>query len=454
MKKRALMKGVTLGLCIVLTAATLIGCGNSASKEKEDSKKVGTQTGNKQEEVVTLQMWKAASDENRNAWWENIIAEFEKTHPNIKIEYLGVPGDASAFTQKLDLSLATGDAPDIISTFLDTSMIERGIVEPLDKYWDSWENKDQVPQQYIDIYKSMDYKSETPKLYATPNGANVQSMYVRPDLLKNVGLEVPTTWDEFFEAAEKTTDKDQGISGYIIRGGGGNASALEFLMYSYSGITDFFIDGKCTINDPLNVEFVEKYLGNYGKYTSEDDVNKSWPEMAAQFQAGKATMMFHNLGSAVANYEAFENDTDKILATPFLKSVTGKILIPSFKAGGNIITSSSKHKEEAWIFLEWMLEAEQDTRYHELMSTIPINTESQKADWIQNVSYMKMGSDMYTNPDVEFCTFPYYLPNFSNIENNYASPNIQRVMLGEMTAQELLDGWAAELQADYDTVMK
>ena len=51
---------------------------------------------------------------------------------------------------------------------------------------------------------------------------------------------------------------------------------MEMLMYSYSGITNFFIDDKCTLNDPKNIEFMEKFLGGYGKTTSEDDINKGW----------------------------------------------------------------------------------------------------------------------------------------------------------------------------------
>ena len=62
---------------------------------------------------------------------------------------------------------------------------------------------------------------------------------------------------------------------------------MEMLMYSYSGITNFFIDDKCTLNDPKNIEFMEKFLGGYGKTTSEDDINKGWTEMAAQYHSNR-----------------------------------------------------------------------------------------------------------------------------------------------------------------------
>ena len=41
------------------------------------------------------------------------------------------------------------------------------------------------------------------------------------------------------------------------------------LTYSYSGITNYFTpDGKSTINDPKNMEFVDKYIGCYNKFTA------------------------------------------------------------------------------------------------------------------------------------------------------------------------------------------
>lgn len=466
MRRRKLSKILALA---AIGAAVMAGCASPSGDTGENSNKEadvkgseestnettakGTDANDAGTEETTLTFWKASANEERNAWWEETIAKFEEEHPEIKVEYLGVAGDLSAFDQKLDMAVAANEAPDIFSSYLDPSYISRGIIEPLDQYYDSWADKDQIPEKYVDLYRDMDYSSDNPKLYATPAGGNVQCLYVRPDLLKEKGLEIPATWDEFFEAEEKTTDKEKGIFGGIIRGGGGNASALEMLMYSYSGITDFFIDGKCTINDPKNVEFVEKYLGSYATYTSEDDINKAWPEMAAQFQSGKGVMMAHNLGSAQANYEAFGNDESKVKAVPYPKSATGKIVIPSFQPAGNMITATSKNKEAAWTFLEWLLSAQETSSYEKMMSNMPVNTEAQKDSWIQETSYMKMGADMNNDENVVFCNFPYYLPNFTNIESDYAMPNIQKVMLGQMTAQELLNGWAEKLQEDYDSVM-
>lgn len=405
------------------------------------------------EEPVTITFWKAAINEDRNVWWEETLAAFETEYPNIKVEFLGVAGDTAAFNQKLDMAVAAGEAPDIISSYLDPAYITRGIIEPLGEYYDSWDGKEEIPEKYLDIFYKMDLHGDPARLYCMPFGGNVQCLYVRPDLLAAAGLDIPATWDAFFAAAEATTDLDAGVYGYIIRGGSGGPSALEQLMYSYSGINDFFIDGKTTINDPLHVEFVERYLGGYGTYTSQDDINKGWPEMAAQFQSGNAVMMVHNLGSASANYDAFGNDEDVVRAVPYPASQTGHITIPAAQPAGNMMTASSENKEAAWTLLSYLSRSDIASAYEQMMSNMPVNTVSMQDEWIQGTSYMKMGADVQNDPETVMCNFPYYLPNFNVIENDYASPGLQQVLLGELTAQAFLDGWAELLQEDYDTLM-
>jgi multiple sugar transport system substrate-binding protein len=278
-------------------------------------------------------------------------------------------------------------------------------------------------------------------------------MYVRPDLMAAQGLGVPNTWDEFFYAAERTTNLSTGVFGYIIRGAASGPIALFTQMYSYSGITNFFIDGVCTINHPLNVEFAERLLGGFGRVTSQDDVTKGWTEMAAQFQSGHAATLVHNLGSARANYEAFGNDTSKVLAVPLPVSVAGHRVIPSNRPGGIMMMAASRHKPEAWMLMNWLSDVEQDSGFHELIAAMPVNIESLQAPWIQGVSYMKMGADMLADPNTQLLTIPYHFPNFSTIMTSFVQPGIQSVLLGQMTVQELLDGWAELLQKDHDELM-
>lgn len=449
-------------LALALSSLLLGGCVGSwnAPGETGDTPNSGTESssaGNSSSqasgEPVTISYWSATASDDRNAWHAQAIEQFESENPNIQVEFLGVPGDTSAMTQKLDMAIAANSPPDAFGDFLQPTYIERGIIRPLDDYFANHKERDAFPDQYLDIYRGMDFKSEEPKLYAMPHGMNVQCLYIRPDIIAAAGLEEPTTWEEFFAIAEACTDRDSGLYGYIIRGGSGSATALYQLMYGYSGIDAVIKDGVCTLNDPLHVEFLERYLGGYDVYTSADDMNKTWTEMAAQFQSGKAVTLVHNLGSAEANYAAFDNDESKIKAIPCPQAVTGHITIPSFSPGGNMIPTGAAHPDEAWAFLEFLSSGSVYSDYCRMMGAMPMNTNSMQDSWIQDTSYMKMGADYLGDPDTVVCEIPNYLPNFNVIATTYAEPAIQQILIGQLSVQEFLDEWTRQVQEDYDQAM-
>ena len=461
MRKEFFKKSTVLMLTGVM-AATLAGCRSSAGGNeittKETEQAVSGENETAAEEIMTAEpltvsFWMASASEERNAFMEDIFEEFHKQNPDITVEYLGVPGDIAQFNQKIDMALAGNEAPDIIQGTLTAAYINRGIPAKLDELFGDSELKDKIDEKYTDAFRVADY--ENGNLYAIPGPMNIQMIFTRPDYIAEAGLEAYGTWDDFFEIAEKTTKVDEGIFGYIIRGGSGGAEALEKLMYSYSGITEYFDDGTCTRNDPKNVEFVEKYLGGYKKVSSADDLNKSWTEMSSQFQSGKAVMLVHNTGSGQANFDAFEGDVTKVAACPYPASTyTGKITVPDATLNGYMITESSKHKEAAWKVIEYLESPEVAGAYAKLTGQIPAPSDAQSQEWIQESPYMKVASDYVNDSDTVMTHTPTYLPNYTTIRNDYAQPAMQEVMLGMTSAQDFLDEWARLLQEDYDELLK
>lgn len=435
------------------TAQTQAESAKSAEQTKETAQTEKAESAEAAKEAVTVSFWMAAASEERNAFMEEIFAKFHEQNPDITVEYLGVPGDVAQFNQKVDMALAGNEAPDIIQGTLTASYITRGIPAQLDELFEASELKDRIDSKYTDAFRVADYTDG--KLYAIPGPMNIQMVYTRPDYISEAGLEAYQSWDDFFEIAEKTTKPEEGIYGYIIRGGSGGAEALEKLMFSYSGITDYFMDGVCTLNDPKNVEFVERYLGGYKKVSSTDDLNKSWTEMSSQFQSGKATMLVHNTGSGQANFDAFGADEAKVAANPYPASnVTGKITVPDATLNGYMITESSPNKEAAWKVIEYLESPEVAGAYAKLTGQIPAPSDAQSQDWIQESPYMKVASDYINDANTVMTHVPTYLPNYTTIRNDYAQPAMQEVMLGMRSAKDFLDEWARLLQEDYDELMK
>lgn len=431
---------VTLSVTILLT-----GCGSSRPQgtlDKDSNKK------------TKVTFWAASVTPEREAFFKKFQKEVSETYPDIELDFTGIPGDLTAYRQKLDVAIAAENAPDITNDFR-AALITNGYYEDLTNYFDEWQDKDKINPDLIKAIEA--YNPSENGLYALPYSSQTWNLWIRSDWLKEKGLEIPVNWEQFFSTAEKLTDKEQNQYGLAIRGGAGSANTLEMLMYSYSGITDYFTpDGKSTINDPKNIEFVEKYLGCYNKFTAQDDLIKSWTELTNSFESGKAGMIIHNLGSGVSITAAFNNDTSKFQAAKFPASSKGYIVYPKLVPLGLSMSSKSENKDAVWKVMSLYLSKDVNTEYCEEYGEMPANIESQNDSFFRDTQYMSIGVDLETSKDVKFIDVPYYLPTYSDIQSQMDSA-IQKVMSKQMTAKEMLDKWAALLEKakkDYDTSAK
>lgn len=404
---------------------------------------------------VTLKFWFGMQTPERNEFMKGLLKEFEAKNPGIKVEYLGIPGDPSAYKQKLDISVAAGDEPDVSMNFF-PDYISRGVYLPLDPYFNKWADRNKLQPAAIASNRSMDVKKQ--QLYAIPYASVVRVFWVRSDWYKEAGLPIFQTWDQFFNSVPKLTDKSKGRYGTSIRGGGAAAENLEMLMYSYSGITDYFDkNGKCTVNDPLHVQFVEKYLALYDVYTPEDDLTKGWVALAATFQSGKAASIFHNLGSASSHRDAFNGDILKFQAVNLPKGVKGYRVHPNIKPHGYSIHQSSSHKDEAWRLITYLLSKDALSKFGKEYGEIPLNKDTADDSWLHEVPWFATGAELFNSPDTQFYTPPYHLPEWSLALSRELDPMVQQVMAKQMTAKQMLDEWARimeKAQAKLNTSLK
>ena len=461
MKRKQVMAAA---LAVVMAAGSMLaGCGSSkdsgsaaqqsgqeqagASGQSGKNQSGSSQSGEGNGEQTTVTFWAAAVTEERQGFFDWFAGYVTEVYPDIKVDMLGVPGDLSDYRQKLDVAIQAGTAPDITNDFR-PELVLNGYYENLNPYFENWEDKDKINEALIKSNKTYDPTGEG--LYARPYSSQTWNMWVRPDWLKEVGMDVPTNWNDFFTAVEKMTDASNDKYGLCIRGGAGSANTLEMLMYAYSGLDHYFTeDGKSTINDPKNVEFVQKYLVDcYNVYTAQDDLTKGWADLANSFQSGKAGIVVHNLGSAASMVQAFEEDYSKFQAAKFPACDGGYVVHAGLMPLGLSMNSQSQNKEAVWKVISLYLSKEVNTKYCQLYGEIPANMEAAQDPFFKDSPYMSVGVDIETSADVKFNDTPYYLPTYSNIQSDMES-NIQAVMSGEMTPQELLDTWAAALEEAY-----
>lgn len=428
-----------LSTVIISCSLLLTGCGSKS--ENANASKSGDS------DTVKVSFWAAAVTDERKQFFDWFANYVHQVYPNITLDMLGVPGDLKDYRQKLDVSIQAGTAPDITNDFR-PELVTNGYYENLNEYFDNWKDKDKINEQLIKSNKTYDPKGTG--LYALPYSSQTWNMWVRTDWLKEAGLDVPANWNDFFTDVKALTKADQDRYGLGIRGGAGSANTLEMLMYSYSGITNYFNkDGTSTINDAKNVEFVQKYLVDcYNKYTAQDDLTKGWSDLANAFQSGKAGIIVHNLGSASSMVKAFNSDYTKFQAAKFPASDKGYMVHPGLMPLGLSMNSKSENKDAVWKVMTLYLSEEANSKYCQLYGEIPANKEAAQDAFFTDSPYMKVGVDIETSADVKFNDTPYYLPTYSNIQSDM-EPNIQAVMSGKMKPKELLDTWAKALEEAY-----
>lgn len=451
-------------LCTGALAFSIAGCGKTtestqpetqkSSAQEQESTSVQTQevsetTYSGEHEPVTLTVWRCNMTDERTALCEELNQKFMEEYPWITVEFTSLP---DSFNEKLEVAFEAGNAPDVFFNNGNVmSYARNGYIIPLDDLYEAWEEKDLLLESAVEAIRNQD--SEGHNLYFLPEGNNVNCIWVRSDWFEEAGLELPVTWDDLFNDIETLTDSSQGRYGVALRGGSGSASNLEMMMYSYSGILEpFDEDGNSTLNDPKNVEFVERWLGQYGVNSAEGDIGNGWTELAAAFQSGKAAIVQHNTGSASGHMVAFDNDTSKFEAIAFPESpYTGETVIPALGPSGPCISASCENVEEAFLYASYMVTGEASSKINEMWGQLPFDVNVLESDWVQNTPWMKMGADLLLNDSTQFYEGVAFMTESSSIQTNEVEPMIQAVMAGQMTAQEMCDSWAELMNEAYES---
>lgn len=423
---------VALASTLALTATA---CGDDGSGAAGDKGAEGSGKG----EIV---FW----DNNggvRTDIWKEIIADFEKANPDIKVKYVGIA--ATEYQSKVDTSLQGGGLPDVggVGAAMLAGFAAQNALEPLDSRLAKSSLDGKLNKDMVESLKAAG--GGDGKLYSIPTSANNGVLYYRTDLFKKAGLDEPTTWDKFYEAADKLTNKGKNEFGYTIRGGAGSIAQALDAMYGQSGITSFWDAGgeKTTVNDPKNVAALKKYVGLYKKVTPAADLNNDFTKMVAQWDSGTIGMLNHNLGSYQDHVKAL--GVDKFRGIPQPIGPGGKRVQVSNPVDGLGIFKASKNKEAAWKFIEFATSKAESSKFNESAGQVPSNNDAAKDAWISKAEPTKLAAQALTDGSTTIVQLPYYLPDWNTISKTDNEPNFQKVMNGSMKAEDFLNTLADQL---------
>ncbi|WP_408993021.1 ABC transporter substrate-binding protein [Streptomyces europaeiscabiei] len=145
----------------------------------------------------TLEVW-TRSNPDPAATYERVFAAFtEKT--GIRIDYQPVIN----FDQQLQSRASTRDLPDVMinDTALMGSYQSQGLLKPIDPA--AIEGHDQITDRTWASTVGIDGEH-----YGIPYSRQAQTLMIRKDWLKKLGLQAPTSWAEMLGVAKAFADRD------------------------------------------------------------------------------------------------------------------------------------------------------------------------------------------------------------------------------------------------------
>ena len=262
-------------IAILLTAILALSCVSLASAE----------------DAITLDVIICQYGPNTNDWFTgtgmdgtNFVAKFEEANPGIKLN-LEVVSWNDVYTV-VSTRISNNNAPDILNIDVFANYASEGLLMPV---------KDYCPEElYNDFFPSFIEQSVIDgTVWAVPDLASARALYYNKDIFDEVGIEVPTTWDELKDACQAIKDFYNGDVypwGLDYTTDEGQAAFSYFTWNNDGGFVD--ADGNWALNSDKNVEAVQYAVDLYKEgYTNPDPATQNRYTLQDIFGAGKMAMM-------------------------------------------------------------------------------------------------------------------------------------------------------------------
>ena len=240
-----------IGKFCVVTACALLACGTVFAAGGKETTKSSTPA---KKTVLTFYHWIGA---DAQAVVDEIDARFMKEYPEIEVQFESIPGDQYINLQKV--KLASGDAPDVFGVHPGT---------PVRDYAKAGYLMDLSAEPYIkDIQEGalLGSRGIDGKIYSVPTDQNVIIVTYSRKVFKDLGLDVPTNWNDFLSVCEKI----KGAGFYPLALGNKDLWVTQLIPYAmapsmiYAKNTDFdkeMYEGKRKFAGPEWKAVMERYL--------------------------------------------------------------------------------------------------------------------------------------------------------------------------------------------------
>lgn len=344
------LKAILSGLFCMLALLVLAGCGNSTSN-----------SGSANDKVVEIEYWHVASDSFGGQTVRELVADFNKTHPNIKVTEKFNPDMYKGLTQNLQAALASGQTPDVVQmgwNFLNYAH-ENFETENIDKIFADAGDPNFIKDTFEPNIARL-AQTDNGDQVGVPYSLSLPVLYYNPDIFKAAGLDPnkpPKTWEEVAEYAKQIKEKTGNPAFFMQEYA--DTWTNQALVESNGGTMLTHKDGKWQAGfDTPEAAHAYQVIADMVK--NGTGLHATNEEGFQSFTSGKLAMVATTIGKR-ANFEKSSNF--KVMTTTFPAFGNKTVKVP---AGGNflMILSKDKAKQKAAVeFVKYLESAENLTKW-------------------------------------------------------------------------------------------
>ncbi len=334
MSKRSLRLAAALAVG-TLAASALAACA-PASESAEPSENA--------DGPVILRYWSWAPNIGK------IVDVWNQQNPDIQVEVNTSTG-SNDIVAKLSAAKEAGTLPDLSNTSYENlpNLVVNGIAADITDAMAEY--KDQIATAAWDLTTFDDVN------YAVPQGTGPMFLYYRTDIFEAAGIEVPTTWDEYAEAARTLNAANPDT--YLATFPANDAQLFGALTQQAGGEWWANDGGDWTVD--INGEEGTK-VAEYWNGLVDEGVLATFKTYTPEWQAALADGTIASWLSAVWAPPLIAQNA------PDTAGLWGAVRIPQWDAdnpvsgivggSGTVVTTSTKYPEESREFAIWLNNSE------------------------------------------------------------------------------------------------
>ncbi|MFC7679365.1 ABC transporter substrate-binding protein [Paenibacillus sp. GCM10028914] len=294
---------------------------------------------------IKFGMWEAKSDIE---FWTEKVKEYSDIKPNVTVEVETIPDNSG---QYLKVRLAANDLPDIFYLKPADLITYKSALLPLDDLKASSQNK--YPAKIDD------------SILGLPLVSFSEYVYYHPSIFKEVGVEVPQTFDEFMDVLMKIKEHGKYIP--IAIGGKDNWTFYPFLEFGPPLLSnnENYLSSISQANRPFGkgspFEKAAKMIKTMAEHelAGPDALNIGFDQATQLFQTNDAAMLVLGQWYFRDHLSMVKSDKDlNAFALPWRETTSERLQAITMPDQYLAINKNSKNTEEVKAFFEWVFSPE------------------------------------------------------------------------------------------------